>query len=97
VRQGQQCRRRLRHGAAFGDSRRAGEGLAGWRPRSVVGDAAANYRILEKCRLPIVLLEPLDEAVLAGELADCEWIVDALLGTGSVGSPRPPLDQIIAI
>jgi NAD(P)H-hydrate epimerase len=65
-------------------------------PSGLEGDAAANYRILERCRLPIVPLEPLDEAVLAQELADCEWIVDALLGTGAAGNPRPPLDEIIA-
>lgn len=65
-------------------------------PAKLQGDAAVNYRILEKCRLPIVSLEPLDEALLAEELKDCEWIVDALLGTGATGAPRPPMDQIIA-
>ena len=28
-------------------------------------------------------------------LDDAQWIVDALLGTGSRGQPRPPLDQVI--
>lgn len=65
-------------------------------PSRLQGDAAVNYRILEKCALPIVQLEPLDEAVLASALSGCEWIIDALLGTGSTGAPRPPLDQIIA-
>ena len=65
-------------------------------PQKLHGDAAANYRIIEKSRMPIVCFEPLDEAVLADELRDCEWIVDALLGTGSTGAPRPPMDQIIA-
>ena len=65
-------------------------------PQKLQGDAAANYRILEKSRLPVVQLDPLDEAVLASEVKDCEWIVDALLGTGTTGAPRPPLDQIIS-
>lgn len=65
-------------------------------PIGLQGDAAWNYRILEKCRLPIVQLEPLDEMILASELENCEWIVDAMLGTGSTGAPRPPLDQIIS-
>lgn len=64
-------------------------------PGELCGDAAANYRILAKCRLPMVVLEPFDDARLARELAGCAWIVDALLGTGSTGSPRPPLDRII--
>jgi NAD(P)H-hydrate epimerase len=65
-------------------------------PSQLQGDAAANYRILERSRLPLVRLEPLDEAALARELEACEWIVDAMLGTGSTGEPRPPLNQIIA-
>lgn len=65
-------------------------------PSGLEGDAAANYRILEKSRVPMTVLEPFDEAVLARQLSGCEWIVDTLLGTGSVGSPRPPLDRIIA-
>ena len=28
-------------------------------------------------------------------LADANWIVDALLGTGARGEPRPPLDAVI--
>ena len=30
-----------------------------------------------------------------GELAGAAWIVDALLGTGARGEPRPPLDAVI--
>ena len=65
-------------------------------PQKLQGDAAANYRIVEKSRLPIVGLEPLDEAVLRSELEGCQWVVDALLGTGSTGAPRPPMDKIIS-
>jgi NAD(P)H-hydrate epimerase len=32
---------------------------------------------------------------LASELVGAAWIVDALLGTGARGEPRPPLDRVI--
>jgi hydroxyethylthiazole kinase-like uncharacterized protein yjeF len=34
---------------------------------------------------------------LANELAWCDWIVDALLGTGAVGPLRNPYDQIVPL
>lgn len=65
-------------------------------PAQLRGDAAANYQILEKCDLPTVSLgDGYDEATLLRALAGAEWIVDALLGTGAVGSPRPPWDRVI--
>ena len=36
-----------------------------------------------------------DAARLAEQLAGADWIVDALLGTGARGEPRPPLDAVI--
>jgi NAD(P)H-hydrate epimerase len=65
-------------------------------PQDLSGDAAANYRILEKTGVPIARLGPgHDSQRLAGLLADAAWIVDALLGTGARGEPRPPLDAVI--
>jgi NAD(P)H-hydrate epimerase len=71
-------------------------------PSNLRGDAAANFAILHKCQLPILRLgeatsdSPQDFASqLASGLEGCEWIVDALLGTGASGAPRPPLDQVI--
>jgi NAD(P)H-hydrate epimerase len=32
---------------------------------------------------------------LEQELQGADWIVDALLGTGARGEPRPPLDEVI--
>jgi NAD(P)H-hydrate epimerase len=61
-------------------------------PARLSGDAAANYRILEASRVPIRRVDP---ATLSAELADADWIVDALLGTGASGEPRPPLDAVI--
>ena len=36
-----------------------------------------------------------DAARLSALLEGAAWIVDALLGTGSHGDPRPPLDAVI--
>src|SRR4051794_8564559 len=60
------------------------------------GDAAANYAILKRSRLSIVDLSGhFSTDALQRELAGSEWIVDALLGTGATGSPRPPWDAAI--
>lgn len=60
------------------------------------GDAAANYAILAKSGLPTVDLSAGASAErIAAELAGAEWIVDALLGTGASGPPRPPMDEAI--
>jgi NAD(P)H-hydrate epimerase len=65
-------------------------------PGELRGDAAANFAILQRTSVPI-----LDSSKRAGasppsaELADADWIVDALLGTGAVGEPRPPFDSAI--
>ena len=65
-------------------------------PDELRGDAAANFAILAKCGVPIVVYgSKYDAPSLDAELAGCTWIVDALLGTGSSGDPRPPLDQVI--
>jgi len=61
-------------------------------PARLTGDAALNFRVLEKCDLPV---RQIAADRLAAELAGSGWIVDALLGTGATGEPRPPLDQII--
>lgn len=71
-------------------------------PVDVEGDAAANLRILQHCDLPIVDLSVVasgafDPGRLMTELAGAEWIVDALLGTGARGIPRPPLDTAIRV
>jgi NAD(P)H-hydrate epimerase len=65
-------------------------------PGELRGDAAANYAIAAKSALPLVYLSGrYDAARLESSLAGCEWIVDALLGTGATGPPRPPWDQAI--
>jgi NAD(P)H-hydrate epimerase len=71
-------------------------------PAELEGDAAANLRILQHCYVPIVDLSVAASGAfnprrLTTELADAEWIVDALLGTGARGVPRPPLDTVIRV
>jgi len=61
-------------------------------PGGLKGDAAVNYRIIERSGLPIRQVVPTQ---LHDELAGASWIVDALLGTGARGEPRPPFDMAI--
>lgn len=63
----------------------------------LTGDAGVNFRILEKAGTPLEILgDRLDSGRLAGHLVGAAWIVDALLGTGARGEPRPPLDAVIS-
>jgi len=65
-------------------------------PAQLTGDAAANYQILQKTDVPIHRCdENLGTAKLQNHLTGAAWIVDALLGTGAWGEPRPPLDTVI--
>jgi NAD(P)H-hydrate epimerase len=65
-------------------------------PDELRGDAAANYAIAVKAQFPLVDLSgPWDAARFEAELAGAEWIVDALLGTGATGVPRPPWDEAL--
>jgi NAD(P)H-hydrate epimerase len=67
-------------------------------PADLRGDAAANFAVLAKCGLQILDLSgPLDNSRVVQELSGCEWVVDALLGTGSAGPPRPPWDVLVRL
>ncbi len=60
------------------------------------GDAALNFRILERAAprcIDATTPAGLEEACRAAAAADL--ILDALLGTGSSGPPRPPMDALI--
>ena len=63
------------------------------------GDAAANYEILKNASTPLVSLLTklgrLDSSILKEELAGANWVVDALLGTGAIGDPRPHFADIL--
>ncbi|MEI8372370.1 MAG: NAD(P)H-hydrate epimerase [Planctomycetota bacterium] len=65
-------------------------------PAELLGDAEANFKILQHTGVPIELFgNRHDAARLAQQLVGVDWIVDALLGTGAHGEPRPPLDEVI--
>ncbi|MBX3411073.1 MAG: NAD(P)H-hydrate epimerase [Pirellulales bacterium] len=68
-------------------------------PAMLTGDAAANYAIIARARLPIEIISPDDDptAKLSSALSGAGWGVDALLGTGATGEPRPPIDRVIDV
>lgn len=65
-------------------------------PESLTGDAEINYRIANASRTPLRILRDDVDDTLTHELQHCDWIVDALLGTGAKGSLRDPFPRIIA-
>jgi NAD(P)H-hydrate epimerase len=60
-------------------------------PDELTGDAAANFAILQKTAVPRVAAS----APFAIDNCEAAWVVDALLGTGARGEPRPPFDGAI--
>ena len=56
---------------------------------SLTGDAAVNFRILQRSGLPLSI-QP-DQAALTEELAAAAWVIDALFGTGLSGPVRATL------
>lgn len=76
----------------------AAEVLLWAEPGELSGDAGANFHILQKTDVPITVFgDHCDAGRLAEKLSGAAWIVDALLGTGARGEPRPPLDAVIAV
>lgn len=65
-------------------------------PADLLGDARANYEIATRSGIAIqVFSQATDLPAFASSLADANWIVDALLGTGVRGRARPPMDAVI--
>ena len=65
-------------------------------PEELAGDAAANFEILRRAGFPLEIFRNRhDPHRLARLLDGVSWVVDALLGTGTRGEPRPPLDAVI--
>ncbi len=63
---------------------------------SFTGDPFVNYQIVRQAQLPMVVLpEGCSEDDVLAHLDGADWIVDALLGTGAQGDPRPPFDVVI--
>jgi NAD(P)H-hydrate epimerase len=61
-------------------------------PARLAGDAELNYRVLAKSGIEIRRPGP---GELDRQLSGAAWVVDALLGTGARGEPRPPIDAVI--
>jgi NAD(P)H-hydrate epimerase len=71
-------------------------------PNELRGDAAANFKILEKTGAAVVdvSLKAMASAdtlkqALSDSAVGAAWIVDAILGTGATGEPRFPFDAAI--
>lgn len=65
-------------------------------PARLSGDAATNWRILEAADTPRrVMVGAPDVSDLEAEFRPADWIVDALLGTGTTGSVREPFRTVI--
>ena len=64
-------------------------------PAELTGDAATNLHVVQRAGLPLAVLDARELPSLSRELAGAEWIVDALLGTGAKGEPRPPISRVI--
>lgn len=66
------------------------------QPADLSGDAAINYKVLERAGLAgSVLGSTPDVELLKSELARADWIVDALLGTGTRGTIQEPMSTVI--
>jgi NAD(P)H-hydrate epimerase len=66
-------------------------------PADLSGDAALNYRVVAAAQQHLIVMgEALDPAELDRRLEDPDWIVDALLGTGTVGTIREAYRTVIA-
>lgn len=65
-------------------------------PAELTGDALVNYRILQQANWAGECWgKTIDSDTIADFLAAADWIVDALLGTGSSGAPREPYSTLI--
>ena len=63
--------------------------------RAIEGDAKVNLDIAKAAGIPIVDARSPAELSRFESLVHSDWIVDALLGTGTKGAPRPPYDELI--
>lgn len=59
-------------------------------PGELQGDALTNFDILQSAGMTIE-----DASQMEAESSDYDWIVDAILGTGTVGEPREPYRSAI--
>lgn len=65
-------------------------------PEQIRPDAAVNLEILRRAGMAVESFgDRHDPPRLAAHLDEAAWVVDALLGTGAKGDPRPPIDAVI--
>jgi NAD(P)H-hydrate epimerase len=67
------------------------------KPETLTGDAVVSHGMLRCCGVEEHDFAPpgLDEEKLREELAEADWVVDGLFGSGLEGAIRPPLDRVI--
>ncbi|MCS6978222.1 MAG: NAD(P)H-hydrate epimerase [Gemmatales bacterium] len=67
------------------------------RPDELTGDARVNLEICRNLHLSIESIPQPDQQHdrVARLLVEADWIVDALLGSGLTGPPKPPYDRMI--
>jgi NAD(P)H-hydrate epimerase len=67
-------------------------------PSALPPDARPHFDVWASSGAPIVRWDrSLDDELLAASVAGSEWVIDALLGTGMQGAPRPPFDRVIRL
>jgi NAD(P)H-hydrate epimerase len=72
------------------------EVLLACEPNQLRGDAAVNFKILRLARTPLQFVTPdLPLEELNGLLSRADWVIDALLGTGTRGAIQDPLASLI--
>jgi NAD(P)H-hydrate epimerase len=66
-------------------------------PDELHGDAATNFQILLKLNTSIIDVSKkrAGPSPAPRDMHNASWLVDALLGTGAQGNPRPPFDTAI--
>jgi NAD(P)H-hydrate epimerase len=65
-------------------------------PERLRGDAALSYQALSQAGAPVrAVPADADHDAIIGWLTGSDWIVDALLGTGTTSLPRPPYVEAI--
>jgi NAD(P)H-hydrate epimerase len=59
------------------------------------GEAAVNLRIVDASGIALRAMPVPDPQEIGGALAAADWVVDALLGTGTTGAVRKPYSTVI--
>ena len=66
-------------------------------PDALEGDALVNYHIIERSGIVIQHADQVSQGTIITWLAEADWIIDALLGTGARGELRAPMDLAVTL